>query len=174
MSHSQDHAQDISQDIAGALACGCIFCAAFLSRRGVAGGVFYVDRNGRASQAGARGVNPKDLRGVIKLPLRLIPPPALAYLARAMAVGARKYGPFNWRRTEVKLTVYLEAALRHILAKADGENDDPESGLPHEAHAMACMAIILDAIAMGKLIDDRYPPGAFGQLVQALQDGAAP
>jgi hypothetical protein len=161
-------------DIAQALACGCIFCAAMLRQNGIAGGIFYVDRDGRTCQAHGRGANPKDMRAVAKLPLRLIPPPALAFLARVMALGARKYGPFNWRRTEVKLTVYLEAALLHILAKADGEDDDPESGLPHEAHAMACMAILLDAIAAGRLTDDRSAPGVFGQLVQTFTDEAAP
>lgn len=113
--------------------------------------------------------NPKDLLGILKLPLRLIPPPALAYLAQVMALGAKKYGPFNWRSNAVKQTVYLEAALRHILSVLDGEDVDPESGQPHEAHAMACMAILLDAKSTGNLIDDRPTKGVFGRLVQEMQ-----
>lgn len=115
------------------------------------------------------GSNPKDLLGVLKLPLRFIPAPALAYLSKVMELGATKYGPFNWRKTKVKRTVYLEAAIRHILSALDGEDLDPESDQPHEAHAMACMAIVLDADATGNLIDDRFTPGVFGELVQKMQ-----
>lgn len=115
------------------------------------------------------GSNPKDLLGVLKLPLRYIPAPALAFLSKVMELGATKYGPFNWRKTKVKRTVYLEAAIRHILSALDGEDLDPESGQPHEAHAMACMAIVLDADATRNLIDDRFIPGVFGELVQKMQ-----
>jgi hypothetical protein len=40
-------------------------------------------------------------------------------------------------------------------AVMEGEDNDPDSGLPHEYHALACLAIIIDARATGKLIDDR-------------------
>jgi hypothetical protein len=114
------------------------------------------------------GENPKDRIGVTKLPLRFIPPGSLAFLARVMELGAIKYGGFNWRSNKVKSTVYYEAALRHIWSALDGEDIDPESGQPHSAHAMACMAIILDAQATGNLVDDRYTPGKFGELVQTM------
>lgn len=130
-----------------------------------------VDLHDKAEKA--PGENPKDRLGVLKLPLRLIPSPALAYLARVMALGAKKYGPFNWRKNAVKQTVYLEAALRHIHSVLDGENLDPESKEPHEAHVMACMSIILDAKATGNLIDDRFTPGVFGKLVQEMQEKPA-
>jgi hypothetical protein len=112
--------------------------------------------------------NPKDAFGLKKLPLRLIPSPALAHLAMVMALGAKKYGPYNWREKEVRLTVYLEAAERHLRSVLDGELIDPESGQPHAAHAMACCAIILDAGAIGKLVDDRPPPGTFAKLIEEL------
>ena len=41
--------------------------------------------------------NPKSAFGVKKPPLHLIPPAALAHEAMAMADGAAKYGPYNWR-----------------------------------------------------------------------------
>lgn len=110
--------------------------------------------------------NPKDKLGVLKTPLRFIPASSLVALSHVMELGATKYGPMNWRENNVKLLVYFEAALRHIFAAMDGEDLDPESGQPHAAHAMACMAIILDAKATGNLIDDRFISGAFGRLVQ--------
>jgi dATP/dGTP diphosphohydrolase len=115
--------------------------------------------------------NPKDAIDVTKLPLRFIPPSSLAFLARVMELGANKYGPMNWRDKSVRATVYYEAALRHILSALDGEELDPESGQPHAAHAMACMAILLDAKATGNLVDDRFASGAFGRLVQEMISG---
>jgi hypothetical protein len=118
--------------------------------------------------------NPKDIIGTTKLPLRFIPPSSLAFLSCVMELGATKYGPMNWRSNDVRATVYYEAALRHIWSALDGEELDPESKMPHAAHAMACMAIILDASATGNLKDDRFAPGAFGRLVQEMIKGKTP
>lgn len=117
------------------------------------------------------GINPKDAIGLKKPPLRLIPASALIYLARVMGLGASKYGPYNWRENAVRYTVYIEAAQRHLLQALDGEELDPESGQPHVAHAMACMAIILDAKATGNLVDDRPIPGAAARLLAELTEG---
>lgn len=116
--------------------------------------------------------NPKDAFGTKKIPLRFIPWAALASLAYVMHFGAviKGYGWMNWRKHPVLRSVYHEAALRHLLSAMDGEDLDPESGQPHEAHVMACMAILLDAKANVNLIDDRPEPGAFGRLVQELTE----
>ena len=114
------------------------------------------------------GSNPKDRIGLTKPPLRLIPAPALIKMAMVMGLGASKYGPYNWREKKVRYTVYLEAALRHVFSALDGEEIDPESGQPHTAHAMACMAIILDAQATGNLVDDRPTPGVTAKLIAEL------
>lgn len=114
--------------------------------------------------------NPKDAIGMRKPPLRLVPSAALIYMSRVMGLGASKYGPYNWRSNAVLRTVYLEAAMRHILQALDGEDVDPESGMPHEAHAAACMAIVLDALATGNLIDDRPTPGAAAALIDQLTE----
>lgn len=114
--------------------------------------------------------NPKDALGLKKPPLRLVPAALLLYVSRVMGLGAQKYGLYNWRTKQVRLTVYLEAAQRHILAKLDGQDLDPESGMPHEAHAAACMGIILDAMATGNLIDDRPTPGAAERLITELTE----
>ena len=114
--------------------------------------------------------NPKDALGLKKAPLRLVPAALLLYVSKVMGLGAIKYGPYNWRTKKVKLTVYLEAAQRHILAKLDGQDFDPESKQPHEAHAAACMGIVLDAMATGNLIDDRPTPGAAARLIEELTE----
>lgn len=112
------------------------------------------------------GENPKDRIGDTKVRLSLVPGPAVIAIAKVMTLGAKKYGPYNWRQNKVRRTVYLEAALRHILAALDGEDADPESGQMHEAHAASCMAIILDASATGNLVDDRPTPGVAGALLR--------
>lgn len=99
--------------------------------------------------------NPKTRFGEQKPPMSDVPTTALRALGLVMRNGARKYGRLNWRRHAVSATVYYDAAERHLMAWLDGEDLDPESGLPHLAHVMACCAILLDAAAHGKLNDNR-------------------
>ncbi len=109
--------------------------------------------------------NPKDRLGVKKAPLRLVPPALTIVTAPAMAQGAAKYGPYNWREKPVKLTVYLEAMLRHILALLDGEDVDPDSGFLHLSHIGANVAIIADAMFLAGLIDDRPLKGPAAEML---------
>jgi hypothetical protein len=85
-----------------------------------------------------------------------------------MELGARKYGPFNWRQTPVSLLTYLDAIERHLMEVRDGRNEDPESRVTPVAHIGACCAIILDAMANGTLIDDRFAAGPASKLIVAL------
>lgn len=116
--------------------------------------------------------NPKDAVAAAKPDLYLVPPALVIWVAKTMEHGARKYSKFNWRDEDkkVRMTVYLSAALRHILALADGEDNAPDSGLPHAAHAAASLGIILDALACGTLIDDRSKPGPAGKLLERLTE----
>lgn len=116
------------------------------------------------------GVNPKDLLGIKKVPLGLVPPAALIHEAMAMKDGARKYGPFNWRTKKVKASIYVDAALRHILAWADGEELAADSGNHHLGHARACLGILLDAQATDSLHDDRPVPGATARLLAEFEE----
>ena len=108
--------------------------------------------------------NPKTVLGVTKTPLHLVPPSAKYHLAAAFADGASKYGPYNWRDKTVSASVYMAAAQRHIDDWWDGENVSRDAGVHHLAHAMACMAIVLDAMSVGRLNDDRPTKGAASDL----------
>jgi hypothetical protein len=114
------------------------------------------------------GENPKDRIGVRKPPLHLIPPAAEILESAVMALGAQKYGAFNWRLSSVKASIYVAAARRHLVQWFDGQDDDPESGVSHLAHARACLGILLDALATEHLVDDRPTPGASAALIQQL------
>lgn len=112
--------------------------------------------------------NPKTLIGSSKIPLHLVPPSAKHFLAEALADGARKYGPYNWRDAAISVSVYKAAAERHMDAFWDGEDFAVDSGVHHIAHAMACMALLLDAMTVGKLNDDRPTAGAAPRLQLAF------
>lgn len=116
--------------------------------------------------------NPKDAIGDTKPQIHLVPPAGLIYEAKVMALGASKYGAYNWRDSKVRRTVYLSAILRHVLRSLDGEDVDPETGVPHEASIAANAHIILDALANDVLIDDRPTSGAAGRLIEEASEVA--
>lgn len=118
--------------------------------------------------------NPKDALGANKVPLHLWPTTATTLGAMALLDGALKYGRSNYRVIGVRASIYYDAAMRHIMRWFEGEDCDRESGLPHLSHALACLAIIVDAQAAGKLRDDRnYPGGLEEMLVDFTPEVAA-
>lgn len=76
--------------------------------------------------------------------MELIPPKAEVLLAQVLTFGAEKYGAWNWSQVDDLERRYLAAAMRHINAHRQGEALDQESGLPHLAHAMCCLAFLLE------------------------------
>lgn len=103
--------------------------------------------------------NPKSVQGAKKHSLKYSPTAALIHMNGAFADGAAKYGPANWREKGVAASVYIDAALRHMSLYFDGgEQVASDSKVHHLGHAMACLAIILDAEAAGTLTDDRPIP----------------
>lgn len=73
----------------------------------------------------------------------LLPWDAIASVVGVLEYGARKYAPGNWVHVEDGRTRYLDAAFRHLLAWHGGEDNDPESGHPHLAHAACCVLFLL-------------------------------
>lgn len=119
----------------------------------------------RPSVANVKGNNPKDRMGLAKVPFSLIPSSAQVFMAMGLKVGAAKYGPFNWRIEPVQGRVYLEAAQRHLLLLLDGEDFDRDTGYHHGSFVLSTMAIYLDAMVHGTLIDNRAIAGSSGKLV---------
>lgn len=116
--------------------------------------------------------NPKDSHGSKKAPLGLVPAAAIVHESLAMRDGARKYGPYNWREKRVVQSIYLDASERHIKAFRDGEDYDPESGVHNLGHARACLGIVLDAIEVGNIKDDRPKPFDLRGLLNRVRDAA--
>ena len=107
------------------------------------------------TQPVAASADPKGEAGKAKSQLQLIPPSFNRETAKALACGAAKYGPWNWRQNKVELMTYLGAMRRHIDAVMSGEDLDPESGAHHLGHVAAGCAIVIDAAEHGQLIDNR-------------------
>jgi hypothetical protein len=113
--------------------------------------------------------NPKDMIATNKVPFHLWPETASAYGAMGFLDGALKYGRSNWRHAGVKASIYYDAARRHLNAWFEGEDNDPQSGVPHLGHALACIAILVDAVEAKKLNDDRMHPGGYTGLPQRFE-----
>ena len=73
--------------------------------------------------------------------LELIPPEAIEAMGRAFTFGATKYDADNWRNG-FDWRRLIGAAQRHINSFNGGEDKDPESGLSHIDHALACLAML--------------------------------
>lgn len=73
--------------------------------------------------------------------LSLIPLVTLEDEARVWMYGKEKYAAWNWAKG-MDWDIPLACALRHLAAFQAGEDVDPESGLPHIAHAMCNLRML--------------------------------
>lgn len=101
--------------------------------------------------------NPKDRVAISRLDLSLFPDTAVCYGALAMTEGDSKYGGYNYRVGGVLASVYYGAARRHLAKWFNGEWADRKTKVPHLASALACVAVLVDAIECSVLRDDRPP-----------------
>lgn len=70
-------------------------------------------------------------------------PRAFEHVVRVLMYGAGEYAPYNWRKVKHWRKRYYNAARRHLEDWRHGERLDPESGLPHLAHAICCVLFML-------------------------------
>lgn len=104
-----------------------------------------------------KDTNPKDAVGCKKPPLSVIPCPVLFEIGAAMLEGACKYRRHNYRVAGVRLSVYYDAAMRHLMQWWEGEDIDPDSGVHHISKAIAGLIVVRDAMMRGMTTDDRPP-----------------
>ncbi|HEY0062484.1 MAG TPA: dATP/dGTP diphosphohydrolase domain-containing protein [Telluria sp.] len=71
----------------------------------------------------------------------LIPMATLEDEARVWMYGRQKYAAWNWTKG-MPWSVPFACAMRHMAAWQRGEECDPESGLPHLAHAMCNLRML--------------------------------
>ena len=92
-----------------------------------------------------------------KDPWHLLPFDALLVVVQVLRHGAATYGDRNWE-TGLDYSRCFSAAMRHLTAWWAGEDNDPETGLSHLAHAACCLLFLLAYRTRGTGHDNR--PGA--------------
>ena len=90
-----------------------------------------------------------------KLPLSIIPKEAIDGAAAALAFGAKKYSMHNFKGG-LRYSRLVDSCLRHVHAFVSNENTDPESGLSHLDHALACLSMLKYMEINKKDMDDRF------------------
>ena len=85
----------------------------------------------------------------------LLDPKAMQGLAEVLTFGANKYAANNWRNG-IEYSRLIAALMRHLNAIQDGEDIDPESGLPHIDHLGCCWMFISNMMKTRKDLDDRW------------------
>lgn len=132
-----------------------------------------LDKGGKplgSKQEAEKAVDPKKGQPT-KPSIQYVPVALMAECAEALAEGRIKYGVAKWRECETESMTYLGGALRHLYAYIDGEDIDPESitGKTHLAGAIASLAILVDCIAAGTIVDNRPPKGPGAKLMRATK-----
>lgn len=92
-----------------------------------------------------------------------------------MLEGAMKYGRHNYRIAGVRASVYFDSTLEHMVSWWEGEDIDPDSGLPHPVKAIDSLLVLCDAILNDMMEDDRPPVRMDGTKhrakIKAIVDG---
>lgn len=73
----------------------------------------------------------------------LLPLKQIETVVAVLEYGAIKYAPGNWQHVENPRDRYFDAAMRHVFAWRNGEKLDPETQLPHLAHAVCCLLFLM-------------------------------
>ena len=79
-----------------------------------------------------------------KLQFGLLPTNALKATVEILTFGAEKYEPDNWKYVPDAKRRYFDAMERHVWAWKSGEQNDPESGKNHLAHAICCLMFLYE------------------------------
>lgn len=118
----------------------------------------------------SKPTNPKDSVGIRKWrQLSVIPFTVIWELGAAMLEGARKYGRHNYREAGVRASVYVDAAMGHIMQWWEGEDIDRDSRISHLTKAIACLTILRDGMIQDRWVDDRPPSVDLDKLRDELQ-----
>jgi len=95
-----------------------------------------------------------------KVRVDLLPIDPMLQIANVFGFGAKKYFANSYRQGEtVVWSRTYGSIMRHMMAFWSGEDKDPESGLPHLAHAGTQLFILMEHTANNPTKDDRFVRG---------------
>jgi hypothetical protein len=89
-----------------------------------------------------------------KLPWNLVDLPSFEPMVRVLEFGAKKYAPNNWKKG-MPITEIYDSLMRHMIALMSGEDNDPESGLPHIGHIQCNVMFMAHVLKNHPEFDDR-------------------
>lgn len=72
----------------------------------------------------------------------LLPWRCVELVVMVLTYGSRKYADDNWKHVK-PVSRYWDAMERHLTARRKGKVLDPESHLPHLAHAACCLLFLM-------------------------------
>lgn len=75
-------------------------------------------------------------------------------MVRVMEYGTRKYARDNWRKG-LPVQQIFDSLMRHMTAFMLGEDNDPETGLSHIAHAQCNLMFLMHTVKNRTDLDDR-------------------
>lgn len=101
----------------------------------------------------------KDDQGKVRP--ELIPPELVMGVAAVLTFGAKKYADRNWEKG-IKYSRVFGALQRHMWAFWGGEDNDPETGMPHLWHAACCIAFLTTYHGRGMSEYDDRPGDGHG------------
>lgn len=96
-----------------------------------------------------------------KLEWHQLPMFTLRGVIRVLMYGARKYAKGNWAKG-MRWSIPYDCAMRHMDAWQRGEENDPESGLPHLDHALTNLIFLSAYRDLFPEGDDRFKEFAPG------------
>lgn len=91
-----------------------------------------------------------------KAPLAHLPWDGVDAVAMVQAYGHKKYKDFYNYRKGMELGRNASCAIRHIRDFMKGHDNDAESGQSHLAHAACRLLFMIQNLADGTAIDERY------------------
>ena len=84
----------------------------------------------------------------------MLPFSAMEPVIRVYMFGKKKYAKDNWRKGMAWSRAF-NSAMRHLTTWWEGEDNDPESGLSHLAHAAWNVITLLAYLKLHPNKDDR-------------------
>lgn len=109
-------------------------------------------------------------KGVKEERFSLVPVYPLTLLSRLYAFGAKKYAAHNWRKGYEWSKSY-DSVVRHLTQFWEGEDIDPETGIPHVICAAFHCFVLAQYMKDHPELDDRYKPSdGIDELVEAVDN----
>lgn len=72
----------------------------------------------------------------------LVPSGVMLDVISVLEHGSRKYSDDKWKKVDNARVRYYDAAMRHISAWWEGEQNDQETYQSHLAHAICCLMFL--------------------------------